>query len=407
MHNCPEKKFHFILLFLLILLVSNSTISTDIYLPSLPQIAGYFKSSNSLAQMSLNFYMLGFALSMILAGQLADLFGRKRIIICGITLHLMSTLLCLFAPSIYFLIFSRFFQALGGCCGTVLARTIVMDNCSPKESVQILSILSAGMAISLSAAPMLGGFLQAHFGWRSCFIFVALYSVTVLFLSLKHIKEDKKIQIKFDGIRKLIQIYTVAFLDKKFLCYTLIISLAWCGYFGFISLSSFVFINSFGLSSKLYGLLYGITVISYMAGTMIARKLARKMEIINSLKVSVIILSCASLLLLVLKIINAENLFVVLISIAGYLAGVGLIMPNCQAGAFLNFKENLGVISGLFYFIEMIAATIYGLIINHMPYSFNTMVWLLVSPVIFLCFTYLFLLRASSVSTKEKLPASG
>ena len=120
-------------------------------------------------KMTLTIFMFGYALSMLIAGSLADSMGRKRVMFYGLILFMLSSLVCALAPNVNVLILGRFFQALGGCCGTVVSRVMVKDSYEREEQIKILAHLSSAMAICPLIIPVLGGGLQLYFGWRSVF----------------------------------------------------------------------------------------------------------------------------------------------------------------------------------------------------------------------------------------------
>ncbi len=352
--------------FVLILMVSNSTFSSDIYLPSLPAMASYFSITSRVAQWTLSVYMLGFALSVLLSGSLSDRFGRKKVLITGLTMHFIASIACVFSPSIMALIFFRFFQALGGCCGTVLARVIVRDSYDQSTSIRMLSSISAGLSVALVVAPIFGGVIQTHFGWRGSFVFISIFSMAILLLSLLFIKETAvKGDITPLNIKSIISSYFYAVKNRNFICYTLIISLAWGAFFSFVCASPFIFINGYHFSPSSYGAMYGFIVLSYISGALIARKFSSKIGAYNSVSLAVWLSFFAGISMILSPIFN-YHIFYVCTVVFLYIGAIGLVMPNCQAGAIADFKTSIGTISSLFYFIEMMFGAIFSFLVGHL-----------------------------------------
>lgn len=350
-----------ILISLLTILVSLSTFSTDIYLPSLPEMTSFFNTTSWHVQLTLSIYMLGFALSMLLCGPLADRYGRKPVVLCGLGLHFFSTICCILAPSIEILIIARFFQALGGCSGTVLGRVIARDLFDEKECVKVLSYLSAGLAISLTLAPILGGFLQTHFDWRSGFIVLAIVNsiiFTGVFFLLKESLDPKKRQPS--DFRMIARNYFSFLKNRHFLGYTLAITFAWCGYFSFISGSSFIFINLMHISPQNYGILYAILVIGYIAGTLLAGRLTHRCDARQAVFIGAALTLGGGMLMLILALIFPLNALSLMFPMLLYLLGTGLIMPNAQAVVTRPFPNLIASASSLFYFIEMLFGAMAG-----------------------------------------------
>ena len=164
----------FALTALLGLMTALGPLSTDMYLPSLPAIGAAFGASTSKAQLSLSLFLAGFAVGQIIYGPLSDRRGRKPVLLGGLFIFLIASFASAFSTSIEFLIIARFFQALGASGPIVLARAIVRDLYEGSQAGRELSRMGTIMGIVPAAAPILGGFLEAGFGWRSNFIVMVL-----------------------------------------------------------------------------------------------------------------------------------------------------------------------------------------------------------------------------------------
>ena len=102
---------------LLTAMVALGPISTDLYLPSLPAIGAAFAVGNGEVQLTLSVFLAGFAVSQLVYGPLSDRFGRRPVILGGLTLYLLASIACALAPDIELLILARFLQAVGACVG--------------------------------------------------------------------------------------------------------------------------------------------------------------------------------------------------------------------------------------------------------------------------------------------------
>src|SRR5690554_7932065 len=150
------------------------------YLPAMPAMAEALNTGPDQIQLTLSFYMAGFALAQLFCGPLADRFGRKPIMVGGFSLFLAASLLCALAPSIEWLLAGRFLQALGGAAGPVLARAAVRDIHGPIEAGRILAYMASTMALAPALAPVMGAGLLLLFGWESVFVVLALYAAVML-----------------------------------------------------------------------------------------------------------------------------------------------------------------------------------------------------------------------------------
>lgn len=353
------------LIILLTALVSLSVFSTDIYLPSLPEMVEVFHTTLSQVQLTLSTYMVGFALSMLLCGIISDRFGRRPVVLAGIGLHFVASLVCVFSSTIEVLIIARFFQALGGCCGTVLGRVIIRDIYPQHQCVKVLSYMATGMALSPALAPILGGYLQTWFGWRSSFVVLASVSALIFLFSFLFLKETiRSVNKEALNPKKLISNYLRVIKNRHFWGYTAAITFAWCGYFSFICGSSFIFIDFLKVSPNVYGMLYGIIVTGYLLGTFLSGKLASRFQIRQSVLIGAMIGFAGSSLLLGSALLTSCSVFCIMAPMVIFLIGIGIIMPNCQVAATEPFPNLIGTAASLFYFVEMMAGAGAGAIVG-------------------------------------------
>ncbi|HEY0303073.1 MAG TPA: MFS transporter, partial [Rhizomicrobium sp.] len=162
---------------LLAALTAIGPLSTDMYLPSLPDIARSLTASTAQVQLTLSAYLIGFAVGQIFYGPVSDRFGRKPVLLAALGLYAAATLICALSPSIDILIAARALQALGGSGCIMVARAIVRDLYSGARAGRELSVMGSVMAMAPVIAPMIGGVLQTAFGWRSVFVALMLVGI--------------------------------------------------------------------------------------------------------------------------------------------------------------------------------------------------------------------------------------
>lgn len=153
-------------------------LSTDMYLASLPALQRYFDASVPQAQLTLSVFVVGFAISQLAYGPLSDRFGRRPVLLGGLGIYVGATLACLAVQSIEWLIAARFFQAMGACASTVIGRAIIRDIYGGAGAARTLGYVLAATSMAPIFGPMIGGALEAAFGWRATF--AALLAVGVM-----------------------------------------------------------------------------------------------------------------------------------------------------------------------------------------------------------------------------------
>src|SRR5262249_36985887 len=157
----------FALTALLAALTAIGPLSTDMYLPSLPDIARRLDASTAQVQLTISTYLIGFAIGQILYGPVSDRYGRKAVLIAALALYCAASIACTLSTSIEMLYLGRAAQALGASGSLVVTRAIVRDLYSGARAGRELSLIGSVMALGPVLAPILGGALQMSFGWRS------------------------------------------------------------------------------------------------------------------------------------------------------------------------------------------------------------------------------------------------
>ncbi|EMX7414383.1 multidrug effflux MFS transporter [Campylobacter upsaliensis] len=335
------------LIFILALMSSIAPLSTDMYLPALSQVKQSFETSEFLTQLSLASFFIAFALGQLIYGPLSDVFGRKIPALVGIFLFMLSSLFCVIIDNIYVFIILRFFEALGGCAGVVIARAIVNDLFELKEAASIFALMMVFSALAPMLSPSFGGFLIEYFSWHS--IFATLFGLGILlflliFFALKESAPHLKRQ-KFSH-KETLKSYRFVLKDKPFILYVSCASLVLAAMFAYITGSSFVFINFFGLSERDFGLLFGLNALGFVIFANINAKMVQKIPSEKILFYALIIMLISTLILFVNSLIK-PNFWLFELSIFTSIALLGFITPNTTTLAMARFKDHSGTASAV------------------------------------------------------------
>ncbi|MBN2910329.1 multidrug effflux MFS transporter [Polycladomyces sp. WAk] len=353
-----------LMLMLLIALVCLPQASIGLYTPSLPKMTAFFHTTQSQVQLTISLYAVGYAVSVLVCGILSDRFGRKPILIVGMTMYTVATGVALFAQSIVTLIVCRFFQALGGCCGTVIARLITKDVYQDHDQIRVLTCLSTAIAVTPAVAPVVGGALETLYGWHLSFAVLLVLSVCMLVVmcfgfSETHLNRNHQI-----NLRTVFRSYGYLLTNRYFLAYCLALSLAWCAYFSFISYSPHVLQHLLGVSPVFYGVCFALVVVGYITGTTLTRKLSGKWGLDRMILYGSILSVVASLFLFVVNTFVGLSVAGIVLPMMVVMIGVGAIFPACHAAVMRPFPAIVGTASGLFFFIQMISGALCSFIVD-------------------------------------------
>ena len=164
-------------------------LSTDMYLASLPGLVARFSTSVATVQLTLSVFILGFGIMQLVSGPLSDRFGRRPVILAGLSLYVAATLACAAAPSVEALIVARFAQAVGCCTAVVVARAIVRDVYGPIGSARALAQALTVLALGPIFGPLLGAALEVSFGHVAIFLALATFAAVLLALTARRLTE--------------------------------------------------------------------------------------------------------------------------------------------------------------------------------------------------------------------------
>src|SRR5581483_11638207 len=188
-----------VMLLLLVAMTGVAPISLYMLVPALPLLATSFASDISIAQMTVSLYMVGNACSQILMGPLSDRFGRRPVLLAGLTLMVVASLACVFAESLPQLIVARFFQAFGGATGMVVSRAIIRDLYRRERISSMISLVIAVMMIAQMLSPLTGGLIETAFGWRAVFYVITAGSILVTIAIALALPETRRVRPKTGG----------------------------------------------------------------------------------------------------------------------------------------------------------------------------------------------------------------
>ena len=340
-------------------------ISLDLYLPALPQLAADLDASPSEAQLTITACLLGLATGQLVAGPLSDRFGRRPPLIIGLTLYLLTSLACAFAPTIESLIGLRLLQGLAGAAGLVIARAVARDLYSGRDLLIFFSrlILISGLAPVI--APVLGGQLNRVTDWRGIFGVLAAFGLVLLLAGWFGVPETLPPERRrAGGLRATLVGFAELLRDRLFVGSALSSGLAGASMFAYIAGATFVLQQLYGLSPQGFSLVFGINSLGIMAMSWVGGRLATRwapvavlglglgLNLLGALGVATATLSGAGLPPLI------GSLFVMV-------SAVGMIFPTATTLALADYPHQAGSASSLLglgqYVVGAIAAPLVGI----------------------------------------------
>jgi MFS transporter, DHA1 family, multidrug resistance protein len=344
------------LLIILILgaLSTLSPFSIDMYLPAFPQIARDLGTTPAQISLSVSGYFVGLALGQLFYGPLLDRFGRKPPLYAGLSLFVAASLGCIAVRSPGLFIAFRLLQALGGCVAQVGAIAMVRDFFPARESARILSLLILVLSVSPLFAPTIGGLVATTVGWAWIFVILAafaLFLIIVIGLLLPEGHQpDTEISLQ---PRAVLEGFAAIIRHPQFYTYAFGGAFAFAGLFVYVTGSPIIFIDSFHVGPRGYGLIFAALAMSFIGGSQLNIWLTRRHADRKIFRLAVICQNIVMLVILGGTLGGWYGLSANIVLLVLYLPFCGMAYPNAAAIALEPFSKNIGSASALLGFLQM------------------------------------------------------
>ena len=341
--------------------VALGPLSTDMYLPTFPQLAAFFNASAADVQLTLSIFTFGIGGCQLIYGPLTDRFGRKPVIVGGLLIYILASFACLAAVNIDQLVVLRFLQALGACAAIVVPRAMVRDLFAREQAAKQLSRMGTIMGLAPAIAPVIGGYIAAFYGWQSVFLVLGVAALLVCLITVFLIDESHPAK-DINALRPshILRNYGDLIRHREFLGYALTGGLCFGGLFSFISGSPLVLIQVFGVAADHFGYFFGMVVLGYMSGTLLGPVMTARSGLAFSVRMGTLICTVGGVAMLAAAWAGINYISAVVAPMMIYTIGLGVVLPQSQAGAMAPFPEKAGSASALMGFLMLGFAALLG-----------------------------------------------
>jgi DHA1 family bicyclomycin/chloramphenicol resistance-like MFS transporter len=328
------------LIILLSILSSVAPIATDTYIPSIPSIAQSFKISIDKIELTLTIFLIGFSIGQIFGGPMSDRLGRRKSSIFGLLGFALFSFVMIFSTSFYQLWIFRFIEGFFGGIVVVNAMAVVRDKFHGQEAAKVLSLIGTIRSIAPLIAPAIGSFIIHFYSWEAVFIFLTVYALIIAFLVYKDLDES------YTYVKQSIyESYRVVLTHKEAMKAMMTLALGFSGFFIFITKSSFIFIEHYGISTDHFPLFFGFNFIILISMIRINLYLLKKYQPLFIIKGAIIVQICVGFLWILTH--SHQTLIMTMGLMAGYMSMMAFVFGNCMALALEHFEKNAGVASGV------------------------------------------------------------
>lgn len=382
----------------LIFITAASIVSLNMFLPSLANMATEFDVSYRVMNISVAGYLAITAFLQIIIGPLSDRYGRRIILLFSVIIFCFSTIGCIYSSNIWWFLFFRILQG-AMISGAALSRAIVRDIMDSKNAVKVLSIIAMAMAIVPMIAPLIGGFLDELYGWRTNFWVYLIMGVSLLVLIWLDLGETNT--QKSDTFHKQFSTYPKLFKSGKFWGYSICMSSSVACFYGFLSGAPLVATKVLNLPPTELGLLIGTTSLGFFIGSFFSTKFSKYFGLTQMILVGRVIAVFGISLGLILVLKGYISTFTIFGSMVFIGLGNGFSLPSSHVGI-MNVRSDLaGSASGLSGAMAVafgaIVATLMGVMLTEENGAYSFLFILLITKLISLIAAYyVHIIEASS-----------
>lgn len=356
-----KPKFSTLQIIVLIATVALSAISTDLYLSGFMDMTRSFATTESQVQLTLTFFMLGFAGGQIISGPLSDHYGRLPILKLSLIFYIAASIACFLVASIEMMWLARLIQGLAAAAGPVLGRAMIADLYERQEAASFMSHIASAMAIVPALAPIVGSILLHWFAWQSHFIALSIFGITLL-LAVHFMMFETAPSKGGHALTKIKSLFGSSFSflkHKQFLGYVILASCAFGSMFAYISVASYLVTDALGIDKTYFGYTFAFNVFGLFLAASINARIIKHIRIERILGVAMGILFSIGTIFLIFQFDYLS--LPLLLACMFFVFGVGgMTMSNTQAAAISLFRTQAGSASAIFGLIQTGSAALTG-----------------------------------------------
>jgi DHA1 family bicyclomycin/chloramphenicol resistance-like MFS transporter len=338
---------------LLVALTACGTMGMHVIIPALPATARALNMSISTTQLTITLYLVGLAVGQLFYGPVSDRFGRRPVLLAGLTLFTAASVVTACAPNAGVLIGSRILQSIGGCAGLVLGRAAVRDSATPDKAAGQLALLTLVMSVVPALAPAVGGYLTAYIDWRASYVLLAVMGGLTLLVTLLILPETNRERIGGSSPGSLLTGYAILGRSRAFLGYAAGGACSTTSFYAFMSASPFIYENLLHRPTQEVGLYYIFLMGGVGAGSFLANRLSRIVGLREGLRIANFVTIAGAVLFVLFDVFDVLSGPSVTGAVTLFMVGAGMASPFALAGSVSVNPRTIGAASGLYGFFQM------------------------------------------------------
>jgi DHA1 family bicyclomycin/chloramphenicol resistance-like MFS transporter len=337
---------------LLALLGMLGPFSIDTYIPAFSGIAQAIGATPVEMQQTLSAYLFGFAFMNLFHGALADSFGRRPVVLCGIAVFTIASVGCALSETIGQLVFFRALQGLSTGAGWVVSRAVIRDMFPPAQAQKVMSQVTIYFGVAPAIAPVIGGWLFVHLGWHSIFWFLTAIGVALFIANYKLLPETLHVtQRQPFNVRNLMRGYWQLGSSARFLLLALASGIPFNGMFLYVLSAPSFLGEHLELAPTEFFWFFLLTIAGIMAGSFASGRLAGRIPPKQQIRWGFLVMVAVSIGNTVANLTFPAHASWALIPIALFAFGWALMVPVVTLLVLDLYPERRGMASSLQAFI--------------------------------------------------------
>ncbi|MEJ1158208.1 multidrug effflux MFS transporter [Prosthecomicrobium sp. N25] len=359
---------------LLVLIAASAVnpLALNMFVPSMPGMEAAFHTTYAKVQLALSLYLAAVAVAQLVLGPLSDRFGRRPVMIAGLTLFVVGTLVCRFAPTIEMLIAGRVVQGAGSCTGLVLTRAIVRDLYDRNQAASMIGLVTMGMAVAPALGPAIGGYLDELHGWTATFDLLLGFGLLVTLASWRYLTETNRDPQSGGGIGALAGSIVTLMRIPMFRVFAFTCTFSSAIFFTYIGGAPYVAQKLMGVGTREIGFWFMLIAVGYVIGNFGSARYAGRFGVLRMMLVGNLggVAACAAMALLFwVGVMHPIAIFgpVFVLGIAN-----GIALPSTMSSGVSVRPDLAGAASGLIGSMQVgggaLATVVVGALLEDTPW---------------------------------------
>ena len=351
------------LVFFVVIFVALPPFAIDTYIPAFGNIANSLRVPVSAMAITISTYMVGFGLGMFFWGALSDRYGRRKILIIGMLVYIVSTILCSQTDSFNTLTLMRFIQGLGDSPAAVAAMAILKDCYRGQKLIKTVATMIMVFMIAPIVAPIIGSIIIYTTGrWQDIFHFLTIYGVVLLFITFI-MPETHKPHKRSKSLLKSFAVYIQHLHNMPFILGAMAGALGFGAMFSFISASSTLIIEYYHLGYIQFCAIFALNILGIVFASNLIRKKLTPYNRVRFITTGYIV----AIIIVIVNIILSyviDNVYVFVIFNTFATAGFALTNITISSITIDLLKEGFGAGNAIMRLVKFTVAGLAGFLLS-------------------------------------------